>query len=568
MTPLSVEQIYATIISQVETQIGQTVPILPIAFIRVLAKSIAGVTVLVYKYTGWIFLQLYVATASAEPTTVGGNTITPLTEWGRLVGAGDPVPGVAAELTVDVTVVNLTGDPIPAGTSLTNDANGVVYLTTTTVLKDAATKSLTMEAVSDQAGGSGAGAIGNLENGTIVSFTSPIADVNRDAVVTSTVTSGEDEEPTAQYRQRIIDRFQKPPQGGALSDYEIWAEEAPGIINAYPYTGAIPGTVEVYCEADPVSSGSPDGIPTQPQLDAALDSINQAGRRPANALAFTYPITRKPFQIEILSLAGPDIPATQQAIEDGMDTLFATYEPYIGGNTVTPRDRITQSEVAGEVFAIAQGNGATVSTVILKTQVQAQTSYNQSISAASDDADEFATVVNLANTSLSFFQGNTVGIRFTGVTVPADATIVSAVIRFTSSSVKNPYSVITIQGEASANATTFNVTPSNLTDRPRTVNSVQWVPEAWAVDEQKTISVATLVEDVLTVPGWASGNAMAFLFDSAVGSDRDAWAYDGSVPKAARLEITFQSPTVGYASQNVTTLQTGQKAKVDSVSFS
>jgi uncharacterized phage protein gp47/JayE len=572
MTPLSVDGINSAIISQVETEIGSTIPILPIAFVRVIAKAFAGVVVLLYKYTGFIFFQMFVATASDEPTTISGTTITPLTEWGRLVGAGDPVPAVAAEMTATVTVINQTGDPIPAGTSLVYDPTGVIYVTTATVLKDAATKVITIEAASDQTGGDGLGSIGNLQIGDLVSFTGPVADVVRDASIASIVTSGEDAEPSVQYRQRIIDRFQKPPQGGALADYEIWGEEAAGIINVYPYTGALPGTVENYCEADPVSSGSPDGIPTQPQLDAALALINldvsgRATRRPANALASTLPITRKAFEVDIVSLAAPDPAATQTAITDGLNTLFATFEPFIGGLTVTPRDRVTQAEVSGVVFDIAQANNATFSSVLLKSQGPQQSTFGAFVSASSDDASETGGSVALAGTVLLFDVSNTIGVRFTNVNIPAGATIISATLSFTSPSVKNPYSVLTVRGEADANASTFTTTASDISSRVNTINLSTWIPDAWAVDVEKSVDVKSIVEDIIAIPGWAALNAMVFKVTAAAGSDREARSYDDDPSKAPRLSITFTAPGASFAAIEVVTLGKGEKAKVTTVSF-
>jgi uncharacterized phage protein gp47/JayE len=565
-TPLSVAQIASTIITDVETKIGAPVPILAVAFVRVLAKAIAGVLVLQYKYTGFMYLQLFVSTASAEPTTINGVTVTPLIELGRLVGAGDPVPAVPAELTATVTVTNQTGDPIIAGTQLVYSPTGVIYLTTATVLRDAATKTINIVAVSDQTDGDGLGAIGNLEVGDLVSFTSPIADALRDAPVASVVTSGEDAEPTPQYRQRVIDRFQKPPQGGALADYEIWGEEAAGIINLYPYVG-IPGTVNGYCEADPVSSGSPDGIPTQPQLDAVEASVNldvsgRATRRPANSLFTALPITRKEFEVDVHGLDAPDMTTTTTAIQDAMDTLFATYEPFIGGLTVIPRDRITIAEVSGVVFDVAQANNATFSTVLLKTNVLSQTSYNALVTASANDASEVGGSVNLTGAVLNFDATTTTGFRFVNVNIPPAATILSATLTFTSPSAKNPYSVVTIRGESVDDAPIFTTGASNISARATTVNSTVWIPGAWSVDSVEVVDLKSSVEEILLVPGWAALNSMAFIATAATGSDREVRSYDDDPLKAAQLDVTYQSETVATASVQTVSLVEGQKAKV------
>src|SRR6185503_10398260 len=101
-----VKEISDLIVSQLESSFSQTIPLLPKAFARVLAKVIAGVFILVYKYAGFIFLQLFVAHATMEETVVNGKRIRPLVEWGRLIGVGDPVAATRAEHVVAVTVTN------------------------------------------------------------------------------------------------------------------------------------------------------------------------------------------------------------------------------------------------------------------------------------------------------------------------------------------------------------------------------------------------------------------------------------------------------------------------------
>lgn len=572
LVPPTVADINDAIISNIETQIGDTIPILPVAFVRVLAKVLAGVIILLYKYGNFTFLNLFVSTASFQATTVNGTIVTPLIEWGRLVGAGDPVPAVAAELTATITVTNQTGDPIPIGTQLVYDPTGVVYLMTAAVLRDAATKVITIEAASDPAGGGGLGTIGNLEDGSLVSFANPIPDVVRDAVIASTVTSGEDAEPEAQYRQRVQDRFQKRPQGGALVDHEIWGEEAAGIINVYPYTGDIPGTTENYCEADTVSSGSPDGLPTAPQLQAALDSINldvagRATRRAANALALVFSITRRDFEVEVIGLDAPDPATTQTAITDGLETVFAGYEPFIGGVTVVPKDRITSAEIGGKVFEIAQANNATFSTVLVKAAINAEQLYSAFVGQSEDDASETAGTVTLAGAILALVPANTIGARFGSVNVPAGAEILSATLTFTSPSVKNVYSSVTVVGEATASGLAFTATANDITDRAQTVNFTTWVPDPWAVDEENSVDVAEIVTEVIGISGWAVSNAMVFILTSVAPSDREARSFDDDPAKAPKLDITYRAPDGAKEPITVLTLLKGEKAKVSSVSF-
>lgn len=362
LTTPTTSAIAGNIIAQLEAALGQTIPWLPKSFLRVLAKALAGVFVLLYKYAGFMFLQMFVRTASFADTEVNGVTVNPLLEWGRLVGVGDPAAATQAELVIDINVENQTG-LLPANSQLVGPSNGVTYITLAAVSLNAATVQATIRAVSDQTGGGGAGAVGNLEVAATVSFANPIANVSRSATVATVAATGADGESEAAYRQRIIDRFQKRPQGGAYSDYEAWGEEPAGIINVYPYTSDCPGQVDVYVEATVASSGDPDGIPTTAQLQEVreaieLDSSGLATRRPANALVNTFPINRVPFVVTVTALTVDDLAQVQTDITTALEEYLLAREPYIIGLSVPPRkDRITRTGVDGVVDDIVAAAG-------------------------------------------------------------------------------------------------------------------------------------------------------------------------------------------------------------------
>lgn len=353
------------IVGQIESSISQTVPLLPKTFVRVLAKVLAGVVVILYKYGGFIFLQLFVSTASLDETVVNGKTIRPLVEWGRLIGVGDPNPATRAELLVTITVTSLVGQ-LPAGSQLLRSDTGIVYQTTTVVALDATSKTVTVRATSDQDGNGGVGSIGNLVAGDIIQFANALPNVQTNAVVASTSLAGADAETSDAYRARILQRFQARPQGGAYADYAAWALDVPGIVHVYPYKSDSPGEIDVYVEADPASSGSPDGIPTGPQLTAVLDAINLdvagvATRRPVNAAVNTLPITRTPVDVVISGLDVIDPLAAQAAIAEGLDEYLRSREPFIVGLSVLPRDdRITVAALGGIVDGIVSAEGGTV----------------------------------------------------------------------------------------------------------------------------------------------------------------------------------------------------------------
>lgn len=369
LTTPTTKEISDTIVSQVSASISQTIPLLPLAFTRFFAKVFAGVFILLYKYSGFIFLQVFVRTASFAETTIFGKVVRPLIEWGRLIGIGDPTPATQAELTVDIVVETQTGS-LPTGTQLFSAVNGITYLLTVEVVLDAATKTGSIKAQSDVDGNSGAGAIGNLQVSDVVSFVNPQSNVARDTTVASIVTTGVDGETEEAYRQRVIDRFQKQPQGGAGVDYEIWGEETPGIVNIYPYTGDQPGFVDVYVEAtDTVST--PDGIPTADQLEdvknaITFDSEGRQTRKPINAFLNVFPIDRISFDVQVVGLSVDNQSTVETSITDALTTYFLDRGPFIDGVTPLPRrDRVTVNNVTSIVDDFVSAAGGSFSNVMM-----------------------------------------------------------------------------------------------------------------------------------------------------------------------------------------------------------
>lgn len=368
MTTPTIKEISDNIVASISAAISQAVPLLPRSFIAVLAKALAAVLIILYKRGDFVGLQWFVRTASITETTFLGETLIPLVEIGRQIGVGDPTEATQAELLIDITVENQTGS-LASGTQLIGP-QGVTYILIGSVPLNAPVVQGTFRAVADQSGGDGAGIQGNLDAGTELNFANPLANVSRTVTVDSqVVTAANAEDLDVAYRSRVLDRFQKRPQGGALADYEQWGEEVEGIINVYPYTGD-PGQVDVFSEATVASSGSPDGIPTVAQLDAVLESINfdengLASRRPANAFVNSLPISRQGFDIEVEGITGvADINQVQTDVQAAIEDIFLRAEPFILGLTIPPRkDNISRSALIGAVEDIVSAANGLFTTV-------------------------------------------------------------------------------------------------------------------------------------------------------------------------------------------------------------
>jgi len=360
-----------SLVAAISASINQTIPILPKAFVRILAKALSAILLGAYKYGAFIFLQIFISTATFSEITVNGRKIKPLVFWGRLIGVGDPDPAVQAELVFDITVINQTGSLTGGEVSLIGSLNGVTYLLQTDVPLDAPVVQGTFRAVDDPFEGAGAGSQGNLSAGDLASFSTPLGDVAPDAVVASRPVDGVDAEGEEVYREKIEERFSGRPQGGADLDYVIWAKEVPGIIDVYPYTGD-PGEIDVYNEATPASSGSPDGFPSAAQLLAIEVAIQKnisglAFNRPLGSFINVFSITRFGVTVDITDLTGEDLPTLKANIDEALAIHLESREPFIDGVTPLPRKQnVTLDNVRGVVNDFAESANGTFTSVVVK----------------------------------------------------------------------------------------------------------------------------------------------------------------------------------------------------------
>lgn len=115
----------------------------------------------------------------------------------------------------------------------------------------------------------------------------------------------------------------------------------------------------------------------------------------------------------------------------------------------------------------------------------------------------------------------TLGLRFTGIEVPQGTTIDSAFVVFHAHEGKTAADVamLTIVGEATDNATTFDeaggFTDSYLlTDRPQTTAQVAWtVAEDWTIwQPYKTVDISSVIQEIVDRPNWQWNNAIALIF--------------------------------------------------------
>ena len=202
--------------------------------------------------------------------------------------------------------------------------------------------------------------------------------------------------------------------------------------------------------------------------------------------------------------------------------------------------------------AIAYKSGMTDSTVTAATYTISTGggggTQNISVAASSDDAkertDTSSGTMNLTS-SLPFGNaGSTyiVGVRFTGVNIPAGAVITAATIQFTAHAAGSVATSLTVRGQKSTNAATFTTTGHDITNRVATTASVGWTVPTWTNDErgtpEKTPDLKTIVQEIVNQTGWVAGRPIVFTLAGT--GDRAAKAFDSGAANAATLHVEWQ----------------------------
>jgi len=175
---------------------------------------------------------------------------------------------------------------------------------------------------------------------------------------------------------------------------------------------------------------------------------------------------------------------------------------------------------------------------------------NIAVNGSSDDAEESGEGsgnVSLTSSDLEMtYDGTreyqTVGIRFNDIQIPNGATINNAYIQFTAERINGDQTVLTIRGENTDNAVTFSEENFNISTRTTTNASVSWTPPAWntigaAGADQQTANIASIIEEIIGLADWNSGNSIAIIITGA--EKRAAVAYDGNTSEAPVLYIEF-----------------------------
>lgn len=148
-------------------------------------------------------------------------------------------------------------------------------------------------------------------------------------------------------------------------------------------------------------------------------------------------------------------------------------------------------------------------------------------------------------------QGNqTIGIRFTNVNIPQNATINKAYVQFTADGNSSNTTELLVFVEDDANPSSYQTVNYDVSSRSYNT-SVYWSPAAWnggdAGAAQQTPDLTTYIQNIVNNGSWIPGNAVAVKIEgtgvslTSTSAKRKAESADGLAAPVLHVEYTMNS---------------------------
>lgn len=236
----------------------------------------------------------------------------------------------------EITLTGTNSTVVSAGLSLAH-ADGTTYTTTTggTILGG----QLIVSAEADEGG-----LATNKSSGVALTVQSPPSGVDAVATISTAFTDGTADETDAQLLARLLQRIRQGNAGGTASDYELWALEVDGVIEAccLPLRRGV-GTVSVAVFADD-GTGVREGADAtlRDEVLAYLDTL-----RPVCADVDVPELTAQTTNCEVANLVLED----GYALEDVEDAMEAAWRAAVRGTK--PGDTLSRVQVTRALASVA-----------------------------------------------------------------------------------------------------------------------------------------------------------------------------------------------------------------------
>jgi len=401
--------------------------------------------------------------------------------------------------------------------------------------------------------------------------------------------------PDAQGRTRVTSFTHEAAAGGGEASYD-WPSVKPG---SYPYHSgshvqiAVPMGLYGLVKIDSAAGEAYPGVSYDNEvllIYSELDPVLNAAVADGTFGTAAYPSTMNysPAYFLINGQPYPDAsPVVDHSLQTGEQVLIRhlnaglrTHAPTLNGlsmdvvaedGNVLPfpiadqssillpagktKDALTTISGSGSFaaydrrFALTNA-GVSPGGMLTHLSVGAITKWYQ-VSADSDDAEEKVPgSVNNGSSDLEMAYDNreqTIGLRFTNVDIPADATIEHASVQFTVDETASGATLLTIHGQDHGDPPTFSEADNDITSRGLTPASVDWNPAAWDTtgdsgSAQESPDIKTVIQQIVEHNDWASGNALVLVVSGTTMSKSDARiaeSHDGDAAAAAMLHVSY-----------------------------
>lgn len=350
----TISELYSQIKSDLEASYEDQIPTFGKAFLPIMAGVQASKLWLYYKAIGGLQKNIFVDTA--DPEASGGT----LERFGRIKLNRNPFPAVAGQY--DVLLTGTVGATVNAKTTFkSNDDSsspGKLFILDVEHTMITSSETVVLRALEP-------GVDSKLEVGDGLTATVPIANINQGVTV-----AGESIEPQAaedleEYRQKAIEAYRSEPQGGAASDFRLWAADAQGVAQTYPYArSGYSGEVNLYVEATIADStdgkGTPSaGLLTDVEAVIELDPdttkpLSARGRRPLGVFEVHYlPVSPKDVEIDIADFENLTS-EIEDLIEASIQELIDSIRPFVAGADVLAdkNDTLNTNKIVAKIFNV------------------------------------------------------------------------------------------------------------------------------------------------------------------------------------------------------------------------
>jgi uncharacterized phage protein gp47/JayE len=362
----TLSQLYNGILASLEAQYGVTIPLFGKNFLRTKAAVQAGKLKLIYLAIGILQKNIFVDTA--DPEALGGT----LERFGRVKLGRNPFSATAGQYTVQVT--GTVGATIPASSTWksNDDASspGKMFILDVAYTLVSTTDSITLRALES-------GVNSKLQVGNQLTVTAPIANVNSIGEVTAEAVEPTAAEDIEEYRRKALNSYRLEPQGGAATDYRLWASDAEGVREVYPYASSgNANEIDVFVEANLVDSTDGKGTPGTTILnnvaaviefdpDTTLE-LSERGRRPLGVYAVNcLPVQVRDIDITITGFSGLTT-SLQTLITNALKDRISSIRPFVAGADILA-DKDDTLDINVIIFTILNANPGSIFTSVSMT---------------------------------------------------------------------------------------------------------------------------------------------------------------------------------------------------------